>query len=139
LELAVNGQPYRDLRQFDARRRGVMAQDEHKMHPSVAIIADKYLATGFRLAGVVAFPVQSPKEASVTLQKMVAEDKYDIIIMTEKLAMALKREREAILARRKGRPVMAVIPDFEGPTGERIRELHSLISQSVGAELKFES
>jgi vacuolar-type H+-ATPase subunit F/Vma7 len=116
-----------------------MAQDEHKMHPSVAIIADKYLATGFRLAGVVAFPVQSPKEASVTLQKMVAEDKYDIIIMTEKLAIALKREREAILARRKGRPVMAVIPDFEGPTGERIRELHSLISQSVGAELKFES
>lgn len=116
-----------------------MGQDEHKINPSVAIVADKYLATGFRLAGVASFPVQNSKEASATLEKMIAEDKYDVIIITERLSTALKKEREAILARRKGRPVIAVIPDFEGPTGERLRELHTLISQSVGAELKFES
>jgi vacuolar-type H+-ATPase subunit F/Vma7 len=116
-----------------------MGEEEHNANPSVAIVADKYLATGFRLAGVVAFPVQNPEEASATLEKMVAEDKYDIIIITERLSTALKKQRDAILARRKGRPVIAVIPDFEGPTGERLRELHTLISQSVGAELKFES
>ena len=116
-----------------------MAQNEHVTNPGVAIIADKYLATGFRLAGVASFSVQNSEEASATLQRIVAEDKYHIIIITEKLSTALKREREAILARRKGRPIIAVIPDFEGPTGERLKELYNLISQSVGAELKFES
>ena len=115
-----------------------MVQDERGSNPSVAILANKYLATGFRLAGVTAFPVQDAEQASATLQKMVAEDKYHVIIITEKLSTALKKERETILARRKGRPVIAVIPDFEGPTGERLKELHKLISQSVGAELKFE-
>jgi vacuolar-type H+-ATPase subunit F/Vma7 len=116
-----------------------MAKDEHGTGPGVAVIADKYLATGFRLAGVASFSVQNSEEASATLQRIVAEDNYHIIIITEKLSTALKREREAILARRKGRPIIAVIPDFEGPTGERLKELHNLISQSVGAELKFES
>ena len=116
-----------------------MAQNEHVTNPGVAIIADKYLATGFRLAGVASFSVQNSEEASVTLQKLVAEDKYHVIIITEKLSAALKKERQDILARRKGRPVIAVIPDFEGSTGERLKELHNLISQSVGAELKFES
>jgi vacuolar-type H+-ATPase subunit F/Vma7 len=115
-----------------------MVQEEHKSNPSIAILADKYLATGFRLAGVAAFPVQDSKEASAILEKMVAEDKYDVIIMTEKLSVALKKERDMILARRKGRPVIAVVPDFEGPKGERLKELHTLVSQSVGAELKFE-
>ena len=116
-----------------------MGEDKHNANPSVAIVADKYLATGFRLAGVVTFPVQNSEEASATLEKIVAEDKYDIIIITERLSTAVKKQRDAILARRKGRPVIAIIPDFEGPTGERLRELHTLISQSVGAELKFES
>jgi len=35
--------------------------------------------------------------------------------------------------------VIAVIPDFGGPTGDRLRELRALVTQSVGAELKFES
>jgi len=116
-----------------------MIQSERAANPGVAIIADKYLATGFRLAGVAAFPVQDSKEASTTLERLLAEDKYDVIVTTEKLSAALRKEREAILARGKGRPVIAIIPDFGGPTGERLRELHTLISQSVGAELKFES
>jgi vacuolar-type H+-ATPase subunit F/Vma7 len=104
----------------------------------VAIIADKFLATGFRLAGVVAFSVQNMQEAANTLERIVAEDRYDVIIVTESESMALRKQREAILARGKARPVIAVVPDFKGPTGERLQELHTLISQSVGAELKLE-
>jgi vacuolar-type H+-ATPase subunit F/Vma7 len=111
------------------------AQDTGK----VAIIADKYLAAGFRLAGAIAFPVRDAKEAAKTLERIVAENKYDIIIITENLSIALKKQREAILARERQRPVIAVIPDFNGPTGERLRELRTLVTQSVGAELKFES
>jgi vacuolar-type H+-ATPase subunit F/Vma7 len=104
----------------------------------VAIIADKYLAVGFRLAGAIAFPVRDLQEAAGTFERIVSEGTYDIIIMTENLSVALKSQREAALAREKKRPVIAVVPDFGGPTGERLRELHSLVTQSVGAELKFE-
>ncbi len=111
-----------------------MGQDNGR----VAIIADKYLAFGFRLAGIIAFPVRDVQEATKAFEKIVAEDKYDVIIMTENLSMVLKKQR-AVLAREKQRPVIAVIPDFNGPTGERLRELRTLVTQSVGAELKFEA
>ncbi len=104
----------------------------------VAIIAEKHLATGFRLAGVEAFPIQSNQEAKAVLARLVSEGKYDIIFLTEKLSKELQREKAKIVSLGKGKPVFAVIPDFQGPTGQRTRELHSLISESVGAELKFE-
>jgi vacuolar-type H+-ATPase subunit F/Vma7 len=112
-----------------------MAKDEKH----IAIIADKYLALGFRLAGVVPFPVQGTQEAAEVLQRIVAEGRYPVIIITENLATALRTQRETILAKERQRPVIAVIPDFGGPTGDRLRELRSLVTQSVGAELKFES
>jgi len=114
-----------------------MAQDGASSR--VAIVADKYLATGFRFTGVASFPVRDAREAAATLERIMLQDKYDVIIITEKLSMALRKERPAILARGKGRPVIAIIPDFEGPTGERVQELHTLVSQSVGADLKFKS
>jgi vacuolar-type H+-ATPase subunit F/Vma7 len=114
-----------------------MAQNEASSR--VAMVADKYLATGFRLTGVASFPVRDAQEAAATLERILLEDKYDVIIITEKLSMALRKERAAILAKGKGRPAIAIIPDFEGPTGERLQELHTLVSRSVGAELKFES
>jgi vacuolar-type H+-ATPase subunit F/Vma7 len=105
----------------------------------IAIIAEKYLATGFMLAGVAAFPVSDAHEAASAFERIVSGEKFDVIILTERLSEALKVQREAIVARGKARPVIAVVPDFEGPTGERLRDLHMLISQSVGAELKFKS
>jgi vacuolar-type H+-ATPase subunit F/Vma7 len=105
----------------------------------VAVMADKYLASGFRLAGVIAFPVRNAQEAAKTLERLVAEDRYDVIIMTENLSTVLKKQRQTILARERQRPVIAVIPDLNGPTGERLRELRALVAQSVGAELKFEA
>jgi vacuolar-type H+-ATPase subunit F/Vma7 len=104
----------------------------------VAIIADKYLALGFRMAGAIAFPVRNAEEAATVLDKILEEETYDVIIITENLSTALKQQRETLLARERQRPVIAVIPDFSGPTGDRLRELRALVTQSVGAELKFE-
>jgi vacuolar-type H+-ATPase subunit F/Vma7 len=114
-----------------------MAADRVK--PNIAIIADKYLATGFTLAGVTAFPVRDEKEAIAQFEQLVGEDKFDLIMITERLSAQVKKQRENIVARGKARPVIAIVPDFGGPTGDRLRELHGLISQSVGAELKFKS
>ena len=104
----------------------------------VAIIADKHLAAGFRLAGVEAFPIKSTEEARALLSSLVSEGKYDVVILTEQLSRDLRREKSRIVSLGKGRPVFAVIPDLQGPTGQRTRELHDLVSESVGAELKFE-
>ena len=104
----------------------------------VAIIAEKHLATGFRLAGVEAFPVEQKEDARAILARLISEGKHDMIILTERLSKELHREKAKVISLGKGRPVFAVIPGFEGPTGQRIKELHELISESVGAELKFE-
>jgi vacuolar-type H+-ATPase subunit F/Vma7 len=104
----------------------------------IAIIADKHLATGFRLVGVEAFPIETTAEAKTLLLRLVADGRHDVIILTERLSKELQREKMKIISLGKGRPVFAVIPDFQGPTGQRTRELHSLISESIGAELKFE-
>jgi len=104
----------------------------------VAIIANKHLASGFRLAGVEAFPIENTEEARTLLSRIVSEGRYDVVILTERLSRGLHKEKAKIIALGKGRPVFAVIPDFQGPTGQRTRELHDLISESVGAELKFE-
>ncbi|MGA8858180.1 MAG: V-type ATP synthase subunit F, partial [Candidatus Bathyarchaeia archaeon] len=71
-----------------------MGQDENR----VAIIADKYLALGFRMAGVIAFPVRDAGEAAAALDRILEEDKYDVIIITENLSSALKKQRGALLA-----------------------------------------
>jgi vacuolar-type H+-ATPase subunit F/Vma7 len=104
----------------------------------VAIIAEKHLATGFRLAGIEAFPIENIEDAKTALSRIITEEKHDIIILTERLSKELHNEKSKILSRRKGKPIFAIIPDFHGPTGQRTRELHDLISESVGAELKFE-
>jgi vacuolar-type H+-ATPase subunit F/Vma7 len=106
---------------------------------AIAIIAERYLATGFTFAGITAFPAGDAEEAASEFERIVAEDKFDVIMITEKLSEQLKKQRAAIVARGKARPIIAIVPDFGGPTGERLRELHTLISQSVGAELKFKS
>jgi vacuolar-type H+-ATPase subunit F/Vma7 len=110
-----------------------------RANTGTAIIAEKYLATGFTLAGVTAFPVRNAQEAASEFERIVAENKFDVIMITERLSQGLKKQRAAIVARGKARPVIAIVPDFGGPTGERLHELHALISQSVGAELKFKS
>ncbi len=105
---------------------------------SVAIIADKYLATGFRFAGVHAYPVRSIEEAVAKLIAILWLRRYKVIIVPEKFSKRLKEEVDKLAATVKDRPVLAIIPDFEGPTGERVSELYNLISQAVGARLKLE-
>ena len=108
------------------------------MITSVAIIADKYLATGYRLAGIASFPVKTLTEARVRLREVTAKGKHKIIILPEKLAYQLREEREGLPEIGGVKPLFVIVPDFRGPTGERTKELYQVISKAVGAKLKFE-
>jgi vacuolar-type H+-ATPase subunit F/Vma7 len=108
------------------------------MITSVAIIADKYLATGYRLAGIASFPVTTLTEARARLREVIANGSHKIIILPEKLASQLREEREGLSEIGGIKPIFVIVPDFGGPTGERTKELYQIISKAVGAKLKFE-
>jgi vacuolar-type H+-ATPase subunit F/Vma7 len=103
-----------------------------------AIIADKYLATGYRLAGIASFPVKSLAEARARLAEITTKGSYKIIFLPEKLAYQLREEREELSKIGGVKTLFVIVPDFHGPTGERTKELYQVISKAVGAKLKFE-
>lgn len=102
----------------------------------VAIIADKYLSTGFRLAGVEPFPAETPEEASAKLDEILKDEQYKVIILPEDLAEALKGKREEMMSKGRAFPVFAVIPGFEGSRRLREKELYEAVERAIGAKLR---
>ena len=105
---------------------------------NVAIIADKYLANGYRLAGVAPFPVKTLAEARARLRELTAKGGHKVIILPEEIAYQLREERKELVETAGLKTLFIIVPNFRGPTGERTRELHQTISKAVGAKLKFE-
>ena len=108
------------------------------MLTNIAIIADKYLATSYKLVGVDAFSVRTPEEARVKLKEILGAGSHKIILLPEKLAYQLREERMRSTEMAGVRPLFVIIPDFHGSSGERTKELYQTISKAVGAKLKLE-
>ena len=108
------------------------------MLTKVAIIADKYLATSYKLEGIDAFQVKTLEEAKTKLKEILDAGNHRIILLPEKLAHQLREERRRSVETSGVPPLFVIVPDFKGPTGERIKELHQTISKAVGAKLKLE-
>lgn len=104
---------------------------------NVAIIGDKYLATGYRLAGIHSIPARDIDEAVEKFKKAVSEKRFKIILIPEEFFDKIKEEAKLIESE-KDRPIIAVIPGFKGPTKGRAVELYDLVSQAVGTKLKVE-
>ena len=103
----------------------------------IAIIADKYLATGYRLAGIHSIPVRTVEEAVKRFKEAVAERSYEMIMIPEEFADEIKTEAK-LLESEKKRPIISIIPSFQGPPKGRAQELYDLVSQAVGTKLKVE-
>jgi len=99
------------------------------------MIGDKYLVSGFRLIGVDTIEVASDDLAAKKVEELVFEGKCKIIFVTEKVAVKLKTLREDLIKTRRFYPVFVIVPDFEGPLNERIKELHQLVNQAIGVKL----
>ena len=104
----------------------------------IVMVGDKYLATGFRLIGIESNEVADDDAAARKVEDFVSEGKYEIVIITERVALKIKELRDSLLAAKKAYPVFLIIPDFEGPLHERIKELHQLVDQAIGVKLKLE-
>ena len=102
----------------------------------IVMIGDQYLASGFRLIGVDTIEVTSDDAATKKVKELVLEGKCKIIIITENVALKLKVMRMDLLKIRKFYPIFLIIPDFEGPLNERVKELYQFVNQATGIKLK---
>jgi len=104
----------------------------------MVIVGDKYLASGFRLIGIESNEVADDDAAARRVEDIVSEGKYEIVIISERVSIKIKTLRDNLLAAKKPYPIFLIIPDFEGPLHERIKELHQLVDQAIGVKLKLE-
>ncbi|HUW48584.1 MAG TPA: V-type ATP synthase subunit F [Patescibacteria group bacterium] len=102
----------------------------------IVMIADKYLSSVFRLAGVEALEVEDEDSAVEKAEELVDEGNCKILLVTEKIAMQLGELREKLLRQKKFYPVFVIVPDFGGTLGERKKELTQLVNKSIGVKLK---
>ena len=104
----------------------------------MVMIGDKYLTSGFRLIGIESKEVVDDEAAAKTVEDLVVEGKYEIVIISESVAVKIRTLRDGLLAAKKPYPVFLIIPDFQGPLHERIKELHQLVDKAIGVKLKLE-
>lgn len=103
----------------------------------VVMVGDKYLAICFRLAGVRTVTTDGDDETARILMGLVENQKAEIAIITERVAMKLKAFRENLLKTGKALPIFIIVPDFQGPLNERIHELRQLVNRAVGMKLEL--
>jgi vacuolar-type H+-ATPase subunit F/Vma7 len=104
----------------------------------MVMVGDKYLASGFRLIGIETNEVTDDDAAAKKVENIVSEGKYEIVIISEKVALKIKTLRDGLLVAKKPYPIFLIIPDFQGPLHERIGELHQLVDKAIGVKLKLE-
>ena len=103
----------------------------------VAFVGNKHLCAGFGLIGVHTYPVDTKEAAIKTVEKLVKDEKIDMLIITEDIYMEVGTQRLSRWSEGRARPVIAVIPTIEGSVGKRLEDIYNLISQAVGVRLEL--
>lgn len=93
-------------------------------------IADADTVRGFRLAGVAGQVATTAPHAAAALAAAVANADCGIIILTEKLATAIRAQVDGIRWAQP-RPLIVEIPGPEGPVTGR-KSLRELVQAAVG-------
>ncbi len=102
----------------------------------VAVIGEKYFVGLFRLMGIETLEADTEDLAADKAEDLIEKGNCKILFVTERLAARLKELRERLLSERRFYPIFVVIPDFEGPLGQRKKELEESINKSMGVKLK---
>lgn len=105
---------------------------------SVAAIGDTSFITAFEFMGAYGFLAEEEGEVKNVLRRLLNEDeKFKIIIISERFAKATLEMRFKIVETGRVYPLFAIVPDIKGRArGERVKEIKSFISRAIGVELK---
>ncbi len=102
----------------------------------IAVVADRDVATYFRIAGVeITHAVDNSKHASDLIFKLAEEKDVGIIIVTEKIADEIKTTIDEISKRTY--PAILTIPGKEGPIAGKVSPIMELVKRTVGVEIKI--
>ena len=103
---------------------------------SVAVIGGSEFVTAFELMGANGFKVKEG-EAKEMIRKLLNDERYELIILPEKLTKATSEMRMELLKKDKIRPIFIICSGFKGEArGERLQEIKNAISFDAGAETK---
>lgn len=100
----------------------------------VAVMGDRDSIYGFAAVGLEIFPVSEPAQAAKKL-RMLAENGYAVIYMTEALCEALSEELDEMAER--AIPAVIPIPGVSGNTGLGIARVKKSVEQAVGSDIIF--
>ena len=114
-----------------------MGCESIKREMSVAVIGPSSFITCFQLVGAEGFNVTDGAAVATTLEKLVGEKKFKLIIFPERFANETRPVREDALKRGTITPVFAMVPDFTMETGMRMQELQAVISLAIGTKLEL--
>ncbi len=102
----------------------------------LAIVGEPYLISLFRLLGIETVEAENQDAAVNKVQEIVEKGNCRVLFVSERVSTRLKNLREQLLRERRFYPIFVVIPDFEGPLGQRSEELHEFVNRSMGVKLK---
>lgn len=97
-----------------------------------AVLGDRDSIYGFASLGLSIFPEDDPVSAARTLRR-IAESRYAVIFITEKLASQLGAELEKYADRIF--PAIIPIPGIAGNTGLGLRAVSSFVERAVGSDI----
>jgi vacuolar-type H+-ATPase subunit F/Vma7 len=104
---------------------------------SVAVIGPSSFITCFQLIGAEGYNCITGDDVAQTLDRLVEEKKYKLVILPERFAAETLPIREQVLKRGAISPVFALVPDFTMETGDRMQELQAVISLAIGTKLEL--
>jgi V/A-type H+-transporting ATPase subunit F len=97
------------------------------------VIADEHTVTGFKLVGIDGEVVESADEAREALKKAFSSSDIGIVILTERIAAAIRDEVEAYVFGHSF-PLIIEVPDRTGPLEGRI-SIRQMVRSAVGVKV----
>jgi len=101
---------------------------------NIAVLGEADSIYGFAAIGLEIFPEEDPTEAAKQLKRL-ADNKYAVVYITEKLASALGDELEKYAERKL--PAIIPIPGATGNNGFGIARVKRFVEQAVGSDIIF--
>ena len=98
----------------------------------IGVLGDKDSVYGFSCIGLDVFWADDAKQANKYL-RMMAENSYAVVYITEKLADEIKGEIEKYS--QAVSPAIIPIPGVSGNTGEGLKNVSRFVEKAVGSDI----
>lgn len=99
----------------------------------IAAMGDKDSVSGFMAIGIETHFVSGEDDAAVTLEKLVEQEDYAMIFITEESAAMISDKIDKY--KEKMTPAIILIPGVKGNTGEGMNSVSRSIERAVGSQL----